>query len=581
MRAYADSPVHWMTWGDEAFARAKAGTKPVYLLLGSFTSELARAMREQSFARAENAALLNDNFVCIVVDRDDRPDLAAFYQTYLTVVKQTQGSPYSIWLTPELKPFDGASYLPPSDEWGKEGFTNATKRVLAAWQADPEAQRRKGEEAITAMESAGAPSTTPPAMDPAAIKQLLDDSAAGWRGTYDADNGGFGDAPKHPQPELLRFMLHADDASRDAALATLRKLAGSAIRDPLDGGFFRYATDTAWKLPYFQKTLSGQARLALAYLDAAKVAGDPALAKPARDALTFALTLGDPQHGYIAATDGTPESVMPSFFWTAQEIRDVLGGAEAEAFLKATGATAAGNLASDAYLGIDATSKNVLMHPGAFENKEAAERFTHAASRLLEARQKRPAPWRDDIAPSGDHGLLLSALARAGAELPDPKLAAAAKDLVAYVRDYLRASDGTLLARAGRATPASPRDYALVIDGLLAYHATSGDAAANDLAQELLQKLLANYADDTSGRFFATMANASPALPIRVVAPPPEGHDLPGTSSAVLLTLASQRTGDAKQLQALTSRIAADINDSPNQPRGDQLLALQAFAHQP
>lgn len=562
-----------MTWGDAAFARAKAENKPVFVNVGTFTSELGRAMRDQSFAREENAAMLNDNFVCILVDRDDRPDVAAFYQAYLNVVKQTQGSPYNLWLTPELLPFEGASYLPPSDEWGKEGFTNALKRVLAAWQADPEAQRRKGEEAIARL--AATAEDAPAVADAAYTRELVDDSAAAVHSTYDEANGGFGEAPKHPDPELLRFLLRAGDGNRDAALATLRKIAGSAVRDPLDGGFFRYATDAEWKLPYFQKSLADQARIALAYLDAAKMSGDALLADAARDALKYALTLGDAQRGFAAAEDGTMENILPSFLWTGSEIESVLGKDRIGAAFTAFGVKESGNIAPDAYLGIDGTGKNVL-HPAAPWNAQTGAEWSAAAAKLLTARRTRPQPLRDDVATSGAHGLFLSALARAGQQTSDTMLTAAAKDVFVFVRDQLRTDDGALRARPGRATPASPRDYAVVIDGLLTHAAAGGDAAARELALGLLEKLMSTYTTGPDGRFFITGPEPVPGLGARVILGGPEGRDLPGSKEAMLLTLVQHDVGTAELRNAFAAGIVADIENSPNQPRGDQLLALQA-----
>lgn len=575
LRAHADSPIHWMTWGEAAFARAKAEDKPVFLHIGSFTSELGRAMREQSFAREENAALVNENFVPVLVDRDDRPDLAAFFHAYLHIVKQTQGAPYTIWLTPELKPFDGASYLPPSDEWGKEGFTNATKRVLAAWQADPEAQRRQAEEAVAIL-AAAASEAGSPTFDATAIRSLVDESTAAWLARHDGAHGGFDEAPKHFEPELLRFMLQAGDAEREAALHTLRAIVASAARDPLDGGFFRYAIDAEWKLPYFQKTLADQARLALALLDAVRLQPDePHFKEAARDALKYALTLRDSGGGFVAAEDGTPATILPSFLWTEADIRDALGPEDAKAFIAITGVKPDGNIPADAYLGIDAAGKNVLLRAQPPKDAEAAEQFAQACARLRAVRSERPQPLRDDVAPAGDHGRLLAALARAGEELSDPTFATAAKEVFAYIREQLRSENGDLLARARRSAIASPRDHALVIDGLLRHHAASGDAAARELALDLFERLRATFIDEAERLVLATPPQAVPGIPARVPAPPPEGRDLPGAQAAILLVLTEHGLGNAALRQALAARIATDISFSPTEPRGDQLLALQ------
>ncbi|MBE2212892.1 MAG: thioredoxin domain-containing protein [Opitutaceae bacterium] len=562
VRAHDTSPVKFLPWGEAAWARAKAEQKPLYVVVGSFTQELARAMREQSFAREENAALLNEGFIPVVVDRDEHPDLAAFLQAYVNTVKQMQGWPLNVWLTPELKPFEGASYLPPSDEWGKEGFPNALKRVLNAWQTDPEAQRAKADEAIAAL-TAAVPTEPPAPVDAVAVNSLLDDATAAWLAAYDATNGGFGEPPRRLEPELLRFLLRREDkASRDAALATIRAVLASPVRDPLDGGFFRSAGDTAWRQPTLQKVLSDQARAALACF----AADLPAVAD---GALGFGESLRPPMQGCMASLDGTAESCVPAFLWTVAEVREVVGADAADRVAALLGLADAGNLPPDSYLGIDTTGKNLPR----WTQEAADESIRDAVLKLRVAREQRTRPARDSEATSGAHGLMVAALAKS-AHKP---LQVAAAQIVAEIEASFIRRDGTLRAARIYATEAAPRDYALLADGLLAYASVSGDADARRLALALVARCNAVFWNAAAGRYMAAPVTLPAGIGARVVAPAPDAGDLPSAESAMLLLLSTHRVGEPAHRAALAAAIAAEVREAGTPARGDQLLALQAW----
>jgi len=578
--AYADTAIHWETWGDDAFARAKHEQKPVFLLIGAFTSELSRAMARQSFSNAETAAFLNDNFVCVLVDAKERPDVAALYQTYIQTVKQLSGVPLNIWLTPELKPFEGANYLPPTEEWGKEGFITTMKRVASAWKADPAAQRRKADEAIAAVVAAQAAPASAPAGDLAAETSGLLASATGaWRSRFDSVHGGFGDPPKYPEPELLRFMLR-DAATRDMALATLRGVINGAIRDPLDGGFFHNSQSADWNQPYFQKTLADQARVALALLDAARASGDTRFADAAREALNYALGLRTPAgNDFAAAEDATSEDLTATYFWTVAEIQAVLGEDNAPEFCRVYGVTAAGNIPADAFPGMTTTGKNLLYRATPSVEPSADKSLAGARAKLLERRQHRPAPRRDDSATSGTHGIMLAALARAGQQLNEPRFVAAAKAEFAFIRDHLRTGDGGLRRLADRPMEAAPEDYAMIVDGLLTFSATKGDASADTLALAFVNAAKARYWDDAAGRYFSVRPGSETGLWARVHSPTPVAGDPPSADAAMLTAISDYKVTDktaADLKDKLARSIAADIKDAGDGSRGDLLLALQA-----
>lgn len=567
---HAHGNVKWESWGPAAFQRAKAENRPIYVHVGFFNSELSRAMNRQSFANADTAKYLNDNFVCVLVDRDREPDVAAICRAYLHDAKQMDGWPLNVWFTPDLQPIEGATYLPPSEEWGKPGLNNVAKQVAGAWQADAAAQKQKASDTAAAIVAAEKPAA-PAAADAAARQQAISDNLDAWKGKFDDANGGFGDPPKRLEPELLRFLLLAD-ATRDMALKTLRAMADGAIRDPLDGGFFRQATDAAWRLPYLQKTASDQARVALAYLDAAKLDSDPRFADAARGALRFALTaLRDPAHGFIGGEDVSGEA-QSYYFWTAADLVAALGADDATRMAKSLGIEAKGNIPDDGYSGVITAQKNM---PYRAEPYDAATEAAQAKLRakLLAARAQRGPLHRDSVAPAAVQGALLEALSRAAAQLKDEQLAAGANETFTYLRAHLVGPEGALRRIAGSDAAAAADDYAAVIAGLQAYGDLTTEKSAVALRTTLQQRFDRDYFDATAGRYFAYPA--TDALWVRVHQPAPVAGDPPSPETTMLLLLHAQKA-PADQLAVRENAIVAEAKDSPESARGDLLLALGA-----
>ncbi|MEZ5277457.1 MAG: DUF255 domain-containing protein [Opitutaceae bacterium] len=572
IRDHAGSPVHWMAWGEGVFERSREENKPVFLVIGTFSSELGRAMREQSFGHEENAALLNENFVCVLVDRDEFPGLAALNQVWVRSIKQLRGWPLNLWLTPELKPFEGANYLPPSDEWGNVGFVSMTKQVIAAWNADPDSLRRRAEADAASVESNESTSVGG-ALDAAELAELVGEFGADWMAVHDGETRGFGDPPRYPQPELLRFLLRSGIDSQKAAVATLHAMATGGVRDPLDGGFFRYARDAGWLFPNFQKSVADQARIALAYLDAARMTGDAFYGAIARGVLDFALTMKADGHGFIATEDGMSDSILPGFLWAAEEIRSIVGKPEADSFLRAYGATDDGNLPGDIYLGVDTTGKNVLH---GFADPDG---FLEARMRLLAHRDERAKPRRDSAATSGTHGLLLTAFARGGAELDEPRFVRAAAGLAGFVQDECVLPTGLLRAGPGIESEATARDYVLVLDGLLTYAETAGDASAAEWGRSLAEKTVARYGDPAAGRFFATPEAGGPGIWARVHLPQPDKTDLPGAETAFIDAWSRHGLGHTLELDIgpYVTGVVDAMEMDIERAKGDQLLALRVF----
>jgi uncharacterized protein YyaL (SSP411 family) len=285
---HAGNPVEWYPWGDEAFGRARAEDKPIFLSIGYSTCHWCHVMAHESFENAEIAALLNEHFVSIKVDREERPDVDRVYMTFVQATTGSGGWPMSVWLTPDLKPFYGGTYFPPASRWGRPGFAEILREIARVWRSE-RAKVAQSSEALTAqlrtIEQTAPASAVP---GPEALARTIRQ----FREAFDPRRGGFGDAPKFPRPSELLFLLreHArigDDDARGMTLRTLRAMALGGMRDHIGGGFHRYSVDADWRVPHFEKMLYDQAQLVLAFAEAGQASGDPFYTEVAEDTLEY------------------------------------------------------------------------------------------------------------------------------------------------------------------------------------------------------------------------------------------------------------------------------------------------------
>jgi len=320
-----ETEVQWRVWSDATLAQARAAGRPIYLFVGSELSELSRATLRQTFANPQTATWMNENFSCLMIDADTRPEVASLAQHFIERVKQRRGLPVHLWLTPDFEPYDGAGYLPPSEEWGQPGFLKSARSALEAWTVDPARARTLAAEARRQMSPLA---LIGGATDPSV---RLDQAAAAWIAAIDPVHGGFGSAPKVPEPEAIRFLLRRGPTGQEAALNAARALVNGAARDAAEGGFYRRTIDEAWKEPYFQKTLADQARISLALFEVANLSGELTLRKAAFEALDFALKfLRRPDGSFAAALDGTrgenaESNRRPHFLQTGPATTGALG----------------------------------------------------------------------------------------------------------------------------------------------------------------------------------------------------------------------------------------------------------------
>jgi hypothetical protein len=560
LKSFAKSPVNWLPWGDAAISRAKAEQKPVFLFVGSFTSELAGAMRRQTFANAKSADWLNKSFVCVIIDRDERPDVAALFEAYVANLKQMSGWPLNIWLTPDFQPYEGATYLSPSEDWGAPGFLKLANEAFNAWNTNPASCRKRAADSIAQL--APISPSLPAAWNLEKLRTRLAADAAAWRATYDPAQGGFGDLPKAPEPELIRFMLLQSPEDKDPALKTLRAIAVSAMRDPLDGGFFRHASDGAWLIPYQQKTVSDQARIALAFLAGAEGADAQSFGQCARGALDYALgRLSHPDGTLAAAEDATGDEYSRYYAWTEAEI-DMVLGADSAAFKGAHGVAAGGNVPS----GDDPSSvfaqRNLLRSAAVTDAAQAS-----SAARLLAVRDRRGAPPRDERATAGAHGLLINALARAGVQLNEPRYLDSARRILDAVRkNFLVSQDGTLRRLAGSDLPADADDYAALALGCRGLARAANDSAAAELSSRFLTQLDSRFYDTASHTYFFAPKPPGPGFFIRPFA----AGDPPAVETLALLAASPNS-------KPIAEALLQSLDESSPQAPGDQLLALQIF----
>ena len=525
------NPVDWMPWGADAFDRAKKEGKPIFLSIGYSTCHWCHVMAHESFEDAATAQYMNEHFVCIKVDREERPDVDKVYMTFVQATTGSGGWPMSVWLTPDLKPFLGGTYFPPLDRGGRPSFRNVLARVSDGWKSDRDGIVKHGDEVARQLNelAAGAASSAEKpgrASLYGGLGQLVK--------RFDDQHGGFGSSPKFPQPSIVNFLLRMSvrrglgatpeseqtdrERARKMALFTLEKMAAGGMHDHVGGGFHRYSVDTYWHIPHFEKMLYDQAQLARAYVDAFQLTHDARWEKIARDVLDYVLRdMADKDGGFYSAEDadsflahGKPEHGEGAFYvWTEAEI-DSLLGENAALFKKIYGVEPDGN----APVGSDPMNefhgKNTLIQrltiadaAKEFKKSEAEIEASLASSRvkLFTVRATRPKPHLDDKIITAWNGLMISALSRAAQVLGEPRYLAAAQDSAKFIKANLW-HDGALI-RSFRHGPsgiaAFADDYAALIAGLLDLYETDFDTAWLQWAAELQAKMDALFLDKEHG----------------------------------------------------------------------------------
>jgi len=535
---HSHNPVDWYAWGEEAFAKARAENKPIFLSIGYSTCHWCHVMERESFESERIAGLLNRDFVSIKVDREERPDLDRIYMAFVQATTGGGGWPMSVWLTPELQPFYGGTYFPPENRYGHPGFASVLTQIAEAWRKDRERIMESAREAVAQLaEHAAFEPGRPEPVD----QKLLDHGFHLFRRTFDPQLGGFGGAPKFPRPSVFNFLLRYWDRTRnrealDMVLLTLREMAKGGMNDQLGGGFHRYSVDERWFVPHFEKMLYDQAQLVVSYLEAFQITREEQYADAARRTLDYVLRdMTGPEGAFYSAEDA--DSVIDPqepavkgegafYIWTTEEIRDLLEEPLAAWFAYRYGVAEGGNVAHDPHQ--EFTGRNILYQAATVE--ETAEQFGRpveevqaglesAARMLLEARAKRVRPHLDDKVLTAWNGLMISAFALGGAVLNEPRYASAALRAAEFLADRMFDPESGVLLRRYRqgdaAIPGFLDDYALFAQALLDLYERQFDRRHLELALRLTEEQRKRFEDREKGGFFSS-AEGDASLVMRV-----------------------------------------------------------------
>jgi uncharacterized protein len=547
LRQHAHNPVDWYPWGDEAFARARAENKPVFLSIGYSSCHWCHVMEEESFEDEEVAAVLNERYVAVKVDREQRPDIDAVYMAAVQAMGVGGGWPLTVWLTPDRKPFYGGTYFPPR---GRErgmrlGLLDLLARLDDAYREKPDSVAAAAADIAGRLQHAAGP----PPGDALPDAALLHRAYAELRSDFDAEQGGFGEAPKFPSPPTLEFLLryHRRTGAPEAlgmVTRTLDAMAAGGIQDQLAGGFHRYATDRAWLVPHFEKMLYDNALLAGTYVEASQASSRPDLGDVARRTLDWITgDLGAPGGGFYAAVDADSDGEEGRFYlWTPAELEAALDPASARLALTYFGVSEAGQVGRRSVLHVAERLPEVAAREGIDEGAARAW-IDSVRTQLLAARGRRPAPIIDRKVVVAWNGLAISAFARAAQALAEPRYAVQAG----------RAADAILGAAHGDRLPRSLvdgvaggdgylEDYAFLIAGLLDLFEATGDPRRLDQALALQGTLDAHFADPAGGYFHT--ADDGEQLLVREK-PDMDGSEPSGNSVALQNLLRLQElTGD-------------------------------------
>src|SRR5947207_1539229 len=530
----ARNPVEWVSWGEEAFAKARSEKKPIFLSIGYSTCHWCHVMAHESFESAEIDAVMNREFVNIKVDREERPDVDRVYMTFVQATTGGGGWPMSVWLTPDLMPFVGGTYFPPEDRWGQPGFVKVLERIAAAWKKDREKISEQGSKILAALDQSTAGGTAEPG--PKLGRKNFDAAYQQIARSYDAHEGGFGVAPKFPRPVTLNFLARVfarkpeSDSGKHALemnLFTLRKMAAGGMHDHLGGGFHRYSVDAYWHVPHFEKMLYDQAQLAVAYIEAFQISHEPLFESVTRDTLNYIRRdMTAKSGGFFSAEDadsvvpGTDKKAEGAFYvWDKKEI-DAALGTSAEIFNFHYAVKAEGNVPSGGDPHGEFTGKNILIELGNiaatakhFGKDEADVRriLGEARTKLFEIRGKRPRPHLDDKIITAWNGLMISAFARAAQALDDSAYLEAAVGAAKFLRSELHDESRHILFRNYRegrsAVEGFADDYAFLIQGLLDLYEASFDVAWLRWAIELQETQDRLFFDDAAGGYFSGAGN--------------------------------------------------------------------------
>jgi uncharacterized protein YyaL (SSP411 family) len=581
---HAYNPVDWYPWGEEAFEAAKAQDKPVFVSIGYSACHWCHVMEKESFDDTEVAELMNEAFVCVKVDREERPDLDSAYMTVCQMMGRSCGWPLNVIMTPDKKPFFAASYIPKNSRFGLAGMIDLIPQIEDIWKNRRADLENLGDEIKRRIET-----FEKRTLGEEPGKEALDDAYEKCVLSFDEENGGFGRAPKFPTPHKLLFLLRYWSRTKEkTALAmaekTLRAMRAGGIFDQVGFGFHRYSTDAAWLVPHFEKMLYDQALLALAYTEAFQATGAGKFKVTAKEALEYVLRdLASPEGGFYAAEDADSEGEEGKFYlWAEDEIRKNLPPEDAELAVRLFGVKAGGNYAE---AGRKRNGENILHLAEPLEQvaseaqltlDELIRRLGKICSLLFKAREKRVHPAKDDKILVDWNGLMIAALAKASSVFGELRYLQAAVKATDFMLEKMRDENGTLYhryAKGERAIEGFLDDYAFLVWGLVEIYQAGFGEAYLEAAVDLTDTMISRFWDDDAGGFYFTRKGTENAVPRRK-----QVYDgaLPSGNSVALLNLLrlSLLTGEAKYRELASQVLRVFSEDVKRSPAAHTFMLL-------
>ncbi len=569
MQEHAFNLVDWYPWSDESLKKAKNDNKPIFLSIGYSTCHWCHRMREESFEDQKTASFINKNFIPIKVDREERPELDAYYMNAVQAMTGSGGWPLSVFLTPDLKPFYGGTYYPPQPRYGMPSFMQILEFVAQVWKDRREEIVKNSEEVAKAI-GGGLSHRAKDELEPKLVEEGFNSIVA----SFDSVHGGFGGSPKFPVPLTSEFLLsYYHRSGKELALRsvtkTLDEIMSGGIRDHVGGGFHRYATDRIWLVPHFEKMLYDNALLAALYSRAYQATRKPAYAEVVRETLAWLLKeMRAKEGGFYSAQDAdTSEGEGTYYTWTPSEVEGVLGKKAATAFDGTYGITQNGNFEGRSILHVD-PSRN-----------QDGQGFLAPKSALYAERIKRPRPKTDDKVLTSWNGLAISAMAVASMVLNAPEYARAGEEAAGFILEK-NSKEGRLLRRfAGgeAAFEGTLEDYAFFVQGLTDLFEATGNPRWLREAIRLTDLMLEDFEDKESGGFYLTVRPEPIRLKESYDGPTPSGNSL---ATVDLLRLA-EITGNEKYKEAAGRALKFFSSDLEQQPsaHANMLIALDLYVN--
>ncbi len=582
---HADNPIDWYAWSEEAFQKAVEEDKPIFLSIGYSTCHWCHVMEHESFEDEEVAKLMNEVFVSIKVDREERPDIDNIYMTVCQMMRGNCGWPLTIIMTAEGKPFFSDTYIPKERRFGRYGMMELIPEIERVWKSDREKIVKTAESVTTSLQQISG-SSPGGELEKSILKRAYDQLEE----RFDREKGGFGRAPKFPTPHNLLFLLgYWNDTGDKEALemveSTLQAMRRGGIYDHIGFGFHRYSTDSDWLTPHFEKMLYDQALIAMACTSAFQATGKEEYKETAKEIFTYVLRdMTDEKGGFYSAEDADSEGEEGKFYvWTKEEIEKVLTEKEADMIVRLYHIESEGNFHDEAtgrksgtnILHLKKSLQDLAAERG---GKERAEIIESARKKLFDIREKRVHPYKDDKILTDWNGLMIAALAGAGQAFDEPVYTEAAGKAAAFILKDMRDSSGRLLHRHREGSSeimGTVDDYAFFIWGLINLYEGTFDTAWLKTALDLNRDLIKYFHDDKEGGFYFTADDGEKLLTRQK-----EIYDsaVPSGNSVAMLNLLrlSRMTGD-HDLDKRASRIGSAFSGSVNRVASAHTFLMTAL----